>query len=165
RPSDQSRALYDPRQHQSLLSAPAVQAPGPHPMVGCLTFAAYTLWYLGFPDRALHLGHEVSHPYSVAFAGMASAVIHQLRHEIDAAQEQLDAVVSLATAQGFAQFVTTGTILRGWVWVAHGQATEGLAQMHQGLAVYGTMGAEAWRSYYRALLAEAYAAVGQAEAG
>jgi predicted ATPase/DNA-binding winged helix-turn-helix (wHTH) protein len=169
---DQSRALYDPRQHQGLLSAPAVQAPGPHPMVGCLTFAAYTLWYLGFPDQALrrsqealHLGHEVSHPYSVAFAGMASAVIHQLRHEIDAAQEQLDAVVSLATAQGFAQFVTTGTILRGWVRVAHGQATEGMAQMHQGLAVYGTMGAEAWRSYYRALLAEGYAAVGHADAG
>src|SRR5215510_7668200 len=58
-----------------------------------------------------------------------------------------------------------GTILRGWALAAQGQGKEGMAQMHEGLAAYRATGAEQWRLYFLALLAEAYGKVGQAEEG
>src|SRR5262249_46492705 len=58
-----------------------------------------------------------------------------------------------------------GTILRGWVLAAQGQAEEGIAQMRQGLTAHRATGAEHARPYYLALLAEAYGKGGQAEEG
>ena len=46
-----------------------------------------------------------------------------------------------------------------------GQGAEGLAQMRQGLTAYQATGAEVFRPYYLAFLAEAYGKVGQAEEG
>src|SRR5262249_48887041 len=56
-------------------------------------------------------------------------------------------------------------ILCGWALAEQGQGEEGIAQIHQGLAAYRAIGSELWRSYYLALLAEAYGKVGRAEAG
>ena len=56
-------------------------------------------------------------------------------------------------------------ILRGWALTAHGAAAEGIALMRQGLGAYNAMGAALGRPYFLALLAAAYGAVSQAEAG
>jgi predicted ATPase len=56
-------------------------------------------------------------------------------------------------------------IIRGWALAEQGQGEAGIAQITQGLAVVRTMGAEVARTYYLALLAEAYQTVGQPEAG
>jgi predicted ATPase len=45
------------------------------------------------------------------------------------------------------------------------QGKEGIAQIHQGLAAWRATGAEWWRPYFLALLAEAYGKAGQAEEG
>jgi predicted ATPase len=58
-----------------------------------------------------------------------------------------------------------GTILRGWALTRQGQAPEGIPQMTQGLAAYRATGAEAWRHYWLALLAEAYGTAGQIAEG
>ena len=43
--------------------------------MACLSYAAWTLWHLGYPDQALKrsqealtLAQELSHPFSLAFA-------------------------------------------------------------------------------------------------
>jgi predicted ATPase len=46
-----------------------------------------------------------------------------------------------------------------------GHGEEGMAQMRQGLAAYRATGAEVFRAYYLALLAEACGRVGQTEEG
>jgi predicted ATPase len=51
------------------------------------------------------------------------------------------------------------------VLVEQGQGEEGIAQIHQGLVAYRNTGAEGWRSYFLALLAEVYGKVGQPEDG
>src|SRR5262249_30149736 len=49
----------------------------------------------------------------------------------------------------------------GWALAAQGQREVGMAQMHQGLPAYRARGAELWRPYFLALLAEVYGKTGQ----
>jgi len=171
----QGIALYDPQRHR----AHAVrygQAPG----VACRAYAALTLWWLGYPDQALQRSHEaltlaqeVTHPLSLGMALCFAAWLHQFRREGRLAQERAEAGIALATEQGFTVLVAQGTIFRGWALAercgepeaGQGQREEGMAQMRQGLAVWRATGAKVFRPYGLALLAEAYAHVGQIEEG
>jgi predicted ATPase len=58
-----------------------------------------------------------------------------------------------------------GTILQGWVLTEQGQGEEGIIQIRQGLADSQAMGAGAFRTYFLALLTEAYGKTGQVEEG
>jgi len=58
-----------------------------------------------------------------------------------------------------------GSCLRGWALFAQGQATEGIAQLRQGVAAWKATGAVVLVSYYLALLAEMIGKTGQTEAG
>ena len=85
----------------------------------CRGVAALALWVLGYPDQALrqqHAAHtlaqEVAHPPSLAFTRMLAAMAHQLRREAPAAHGQAEALMALATEQGFALFVAMAMILR-----------------------------------------------------
>ena len=55
--------------------------------------------------------------------------------------------------------------MRGWALAEQGQGEEGIAQLRQGLAAGRAAGAELQRSYFLALLVEAYGKVGQTEEG
>ena len=164
---EQGIALYNPHQHRSLAFLH-----GQDPGVVCRVHAAWALWYLGYPDQALErsrealtLAQELSHPFSLAFALYHSARLHQLRREVQVAQERLETVISLSTEQGFAQWLALGIALQGWMLAEQRQVEEGIAQMSQGLAAYRATGAELGRPFQLVLLAEAYGKVGQAEEG
>ena len=75
------------------------------------------------------------------------------------------AAMALCTAQGFALYLARGTILQGWAMAEQGQGAAGLAQMRQGLVAYQATGAEVFRPYYLAFLAEASGKLGQAGEG
>jgi predicted ATPase len=102
---------------------------------------ARELWYVGFPEQALQhsqaartLAQEVAHPFSLAQALVFAATVHQGRREVLAAHERAEAATTLATEQGFAQWVARGTVLHGWALAMQGQGEVGLAAMRQGLA-------------------------------
>ena len=127
---------------------------------------------LGYPDQALKeesrgacFGPGLSHPYSLAHALGGVAELHQLRREARAAQERAEAAITLSSEQGFPFWLERGIITRGWALSEQGQGEEGIVQMRQGLAAYRATGAELWRPYPSALLAEAYGKVGQVEEG
>ena len=95
---EQGFALYDPQQHRAhaLLY-------GQDPGVACLCWAAHVPWYLGYPDQALKrsyealtLARELSHPYSLAYALVHAAWLHQYRREGQAAQELAEAAIALS---------------------------------------------------------------------
>ena len=145
---------------------------GQDPGVACRSYKAWALWLLGYPDQALQgmqnalaLAHTLSHPFSLVYALTYAARVHQLRREGLEAQAQTEAAMALATAQRFAQWVAQATILRGWALAEQGQSDEGLAQMRQSLATYGTTGAQVLRPYFLAMVARAYGTGGQAEEG
>jgi predicted ATPase len=163
----QAMALYDPQQHRAhaFLS-------GEDAGVVCRSHAAWTLWYLGYPDQGLArneeaviLAQHIVHPHSLGYALTAAATFHQLRREGRAAQECADASIRLAIEQGFPQWMAISAMLRGWALAHQGQAKEGIAQITEGLTAYRGTGAETLRPYFLALLAEAHGVMGQPEEG
>jgi tetratricopeptide (TPR) repeat protein len=155
---EQGIPLYDPLRH----SSHAFLYAGTDPQVQCQSFAAWALWHLGYPDQALQriddaltLAQQFSHFHSLAFALGFAARLHQFRREEQLARERAEAVMTLATEQGFPFWLAVGMGVRGWTLAEQGQMEEGIAQMRQSrtsfLAPYA--------------LAEAYGKVGQVEKG
>jgi predicted ATPase len=164
---EQGIALYNPQHHRS-----HVFLYGHDPGVWCRFFAAWALWHLGYPDQALTRSHEAltlvqgsSHPFILANALGYIAMLHQLRREVQATQERAEAEMVLAHEHGLGFMLAEATFLRGWALAEQGQGEAGIAQMRQGLAAWQALGAELFRPYYLALLAEAYGKGGQSEEG
>ena len=82
-----------------------------------------------------------------------------------AAQAQAEALLTLATAQGFPLWVGYGTCWRGWALAVQGQGEAGIAQMHQGMAAVLAMGQTLAQPFCLVLLAEAAGHVGQVDRG
>jgi predicted ATPase len=163
----QGIALYDPMQQRA-----SAFLHGQDAGVVCHSYAAWTLWSLGYPDQGLAqsqesvtLARQSAHPFSLGFALSRAAVFHQLRLEVQAAQERAEATISLATEQEFPQWRATGACLRGWVLAHQGRVKEGIEQIQQGSIAWRSTGAEIGRPHYLALLAEAYGTMEQPDAG
>jgi TOMM system kinase/cyclase fusion protein len=163
----QGMALYDPQQHHA-----SVFLYGDDEGVLCHSTAAWTLWYLGYPNQALARSHEavtlaqqVAHPFSLGYALMLSAIFHSFHREVRCTQESAEATISLATEQGFPLWRAVGFVLRGWALAQQGQAQAGIEQFTQGLSALRATGAEINRSYFLTLLAEAYGTIGEPEEG
>jgi class 3 adenylate cyclase/predicted ATPase len=157
-------ALYDPQKHKHH----AFLYGGHDPGVCCGDFAARGLWLLGYPDQALRrsqealaLARELSHPFSLAFALLGAALIHQFRGEPEAIREQAEAGLSLGTEHGFPRWVALGTLLRGWLSVEQGSVDQGIGQIRQGFAQTNPVE----RQLFIAFLAEAHEKAGQPEEG
>jgi predicted ATPase len=163
----QGVALYDPLQHRT-----STFLYGEDPGVMCQSYTTWTLWSLGYPEQGLTRSHEavtlarqLAHPFSLDFAFVAAAMLHQFRREGCATQECAEATMSLAMEHGFPLWVAIGSILRGWASAQQGQAQAGIAQIHEGLTAWRATGAALVQPYLLALLAEAYGIMGQPEAG
>ena len=165
--SERGAALYDSRRHRSHVLG-AADDPG----VGSLAYAGLALWYLGYPDQALqrvvaamHLAREQAHPFSLAYAFVSAAWLHQYRREPEATDAQAEAVVAMSREHGFPLREAQGTIMAGWALAARGNGKDGIDQMRRGLAAFHATGAAANQTYYLALVAEACGDAGQSEEG
>jgi class 3 adenylate cyclase/predicted ATPase len=135
--------------------------------VGCRAIAAVTLWLLGYPEQAqarlhdaLTLAHELSHAFSLAYAQCLAAFVSQFLRDVPAVHDHAEAVVALATEQGFPFYGAWGTILRGWALAMQGQDKESVAQVHQGLAAWRATGAGLFVPYLYTVLADVSAHLG-----
>ena len=129
--------------------------------VGCRVGAAMALWLLGYPDQALvclhdalALVHELSHPFSLAFARSYAAMVFQFRRDMSAVHEHAEAAAALSTEQSFPYWAAMGTSFRGWALAMQGQGEEGVVQVRQGIAAWQATGATLHVPYFCALLAE-----------
>ena len=142
------------------------------PGVVCLAVAARTLWCLGYPAQAIRRGQEalalaqaLAHPASLAAARHWAAWLHLYRREAAVVQAQADALLTLATARGFALQVGFGTCWQGWALAIQGQGEAGLALLRQGMAATLGTGQTLARPFCLVLLAEAAGHAGQIEDG
>ncbi|WP_033052158.1 adenylate/guanylate cyclase domain-containing protein [Pseudomonas sp. GM49] len=163
---EQARALYIPDRHRTHAITYGLD-PG-----YALSFSAWSLWYLGFPDQAstrsrdtLALDKKISHPISLAFTLSATSILAQFRHDVQLAEECADAAIKLSLERGFPFSLAWGNILQGWARTEQGNIDEGIAQLTQGIANYQAAGAEFGCSYFLALLAAAHGRDGQPQAG
>ncbi|MBI3247657.1 MAG: AAA family ATPase [Deltaproteobacteria bacterium] len=118
---------------------------GVEPGVMTYAYVSWVLGHLGYADQALQRSHEAialahasAHPFSLAYALQFAATVHRLRREAIAAQERAEAVIALASEQGFPYWAAGGIFVRGWALAEQGQLAEGKRQMCRGI--------EAWRA-------------------
>src|SRR5262249_32195397 len=116
-------------------------------------------------QEALSLAQEPAHPYSLSYARFWAAYLHHRRRDVRAVQAQAEALLALATLQGFPVWAGFGIDWRGWALAVQGQGEVGLAQMRQGMAAVLDTGQTLSQSFCLLLLAEAMEHVGQVEEG
>lgn len=164
---EQGIAAYKPSLHTHYL-----QLSGQDPGMICTAYTAWGQWMLGYPnraaaqlDRCLALAQTFDHPFTLIYALQYAAVFHQFRRDAVATLTQAEAIIALAQQHGFTYYLGWGAILRGWAQVQQGQQAAGIAGLQQGLVSWQATGATLARHYYYGLLADAYLAIGHAEAG
>ncbi len=136
--------------------------------VACHTWAALSLWFLGYPNQALErmrsaldLADAQAQHYTLARALSKAALLHQLRGEANSARKHAEAALTYATKLGFPYYTATANMLLGWAHVRLGRSEAGIARLREGLTTYDLTGTEMDRPYFLGLMADGYAAGGQ----
>jgi predicted ATPase len=94
-----------------------------------------------------------------------AAMFSLYRRDVQEAQHHAEAVMALATEQGYPQWVAEATVIRGWALSQQGQPELGLALICQGQAAYQATGTQVLAPQYLTLRAEIHASLGQPDAG
>jgi tetratricopeptide (TPR) repeat protein len=146
---------------------------GQDPGVHSLSYAALTLWLLGYPDQARQrsleafaLAQKLAHPFSLAFALIHVVHIHRFSREVKATEERAKELCVLSTEHGFPITLAFGVAHRGWALAEQGMATEGIIQIRQAIETWSATGATLFfKPFFFAMLAEAYGKEGSPEKG
>jgi adenylate cyclase len=143
--------------------------------VMCLSYLAFTLWTLGYPDQALKrvneaigLAQALSHPFSLVFAENFTGFLHLYRREARAAQEHGETVIMLCAEHGITEFFGFATFICGAAMAEQGRFEEGIARMQQGevaIRASGMAGAALARPSLLIRLAEAYMQIDRLDDG
>jgi predicted ATPase len=161
-------SLYEHGRHRAI----AFRFTGLDSEVQCLSYLAYTLWALGYPDQALKrsseavaLAGELAHPYSQAFAECFMAYLRLYRREPSAALEFSERLFTVSAEHGFTGFLPHRPIQRGWALAQWGRNEEGIAQISEGLDAISAAGVALARPHFHTRLAEAYMETGRFDNG
>jgi predicted ATPase len=164
---EQSLRLCDTPQLSPILS-PHKYASG----VRQVFYGTMVLWLLGYADQAQQQNQEAlaraqqeEHTPSLASAQLFAAMLAQHRRDVAATQAYAEAMLALATAQGFEHRVAQGRIMWGWALAMQGDAATGVAHIQQGWGAVQRTGQKLYHPYHLTLLAEAYSEAGQPELG
>jgi predicted ATPase len=159
---EKALSLYDPGRH---LDDAFLYAQNPGVAMPC--FAAWSLWFLGQPDRALErisealsLARALSEPHGLAHALLFASILHQLRGEEERALEQAEAAIALSREHGLVLYEATATVIRAWSLSNRQSLEEVIEQMRWGLAALPA-GTQLVRPHFLGLLAEALAKNGK----
>jgi tetratricopeptide (TPR) repeat protein len=113
------------------------------PRISCLTTAGFTLWILGYPDRAaeradaaLTLAGELEHPFTTAYALFHAGLLRLWRRDSETALDLALRLRELSEEHGFRIWLAAGGVLLGAAQVQVGRFDEGLANIRAGIDLY-----------------------------
>ena len=155
---DRAIGLYDPVQHPQ-----HAHRFGMDRGVIDLTYGAWLHWLRGYPDQgrersrtAVALARGLGHPFTLATALSFTALLHTLRPEAQAALEEAEAAVDLATEHGYPQLAALGAAVGGWALAVQGRGAAGASRLREGMGAWRAMGSKLWWPTFLALLAEVH---------
>jgi predicted ATPase len=150
---------------------PLTAAYGDNAGASCHSWAALSLWFLGYPDQAGERARQAVETTSDprrrcgrATALVQAAIVDQCVGDAQATLAGAEAALQVATEDGYVYRAAMATILRGWALAAAGQHDEGVAELESGLALSAATGARMDDPYYFGLLGEARLRAGRHEA-
>jgi predicted ATPase len=104
-------------------------------------WGTWALWALGYSDRArewssraLAAAEKLSRPAVLANAHGATAMLHMLLLDEEAALEHANADIAIAREVQFSFDLAYARIVRGWALGVRGGLEEGIAEMRHGMA-------------------------------
>ena len=160
---DDAFDLYDPTEHRVL----AIRF-GQDRGVSILSFRAWVLWFLGYPDaaltdadRAVKDAREIGQAATLLVALSCASITHRLRRSYAEASSLLDEAVALADEKGAAYWKASGKVLRGDLSALTGKASVAVQTISAGLTAMRSTGATVFIPTYLSSLARAYADLGR----
>jgi predicted ATPase len=123
---------------------------------------AWPLLATGYQEQALSqyleglaCAREMAHPNTLAQTLYCGCGVLQLSRDRLGVVELAEALLALATEQGFPYWLAMATIFRGWALSEAGETERGIAQIMRGLTAFRATAAQLWVPYFLGLLAEA----------
>ena len=162
---EQGIALYNPERHHALAALH-----GEDLGVACLSLMAWALGWLGYAEQArqrLHEGLASARNYVIPTSVRAPPLCRHPPSTLGGGtrQEHAEAIITVATEQGFPVWAMYGKFMGAWALAAQGEGEQGITQIRQGLATLQSMGQGVGHSYCLALLSEAHRHAGRSPRG
>jgi predicted ATPase/class 3 adenylate cyclase len=162
-----ARALFE--QCHGLLnqtSSTTHTAEDPRATVRC--WLAVTFGYLGYLDRGcalinegLSVARHIQQSYTLGFALIYAAWFESVTVSPDEARRYADEAIALSNEQGFPIWLALGMTMGGWSRALHGQSSEGLTLLMNGLALMRAIGSICTIPWVLVKLAEARMKLGE----
>lgn len=166
--AEQGIALYRPAQHH----VQTAHYGGHDPGVCGYSYAAKSLWHMGYFDQAEHwneaalaLAQELGHPFTLGHTLQVAAGVHQRQRDVQRTYERAAEALRMGTAQGARYLAAISTVKLGWAVAMQGHIDEGIAQIREGLRVWQGTGSRHVQTEILLLLASAYRQAGRYEEG
>ena len=150
--------FYDPLKHGEIH-----HFFGSDPGIACLTWSSWTLWLLGYPEKALRrcqqaidLGQKLDDPDCQLFAQQLTAFLHLLMRDPEGAFDLMQSCSLLLAQHSLPLFSAEDEFYRGLYQVQVGELEAGLASMSRGVEIYQAIGTRNMLSMQFTLQAEAF---------
>jgi class 3 adenylate cyclase/tetratricopeptide (TPR) repeat protein len=160
--AEAARSLYEAGRDHALVSTFS-QDPG----VAARGYSAWSLWQLGWPDRALvsareavELAQRLAHPFSLAWALSFETILYSMGRDATAQRERAQEVIALCNANGFPLWLGIGRVNHAAARVGDGE-TEAVADLLAGMALAAETGLQAGAPGMFTQLADTYLKAGQ----
>jgi predicted ATPase len=136
--------------------------------VVCLSYLAFTLWSLGFPNQALArvreslaLARRLGHVHSIGHALTSVALLHWFRRDIPELREYAEAAIAFATEHELAFWAPMAEILKGCAMSDQGDKEQAVLEIERGLAAYQKTGSELSLPMFLGGLIQSYKTAGR----
>ena len=160
---NQALGLYDPAEHR-----PLATRFGQDSRVTALSFRAWTLWLLGYPEAAqADIDHAVREAREIGLAAILMLALgitnytRVLRGDCVAARAFADELVALAQEKGTLLRKAEAIFQQGCVLALTGRAADAVQTITSGVTAWRATGATCWTPLHMWFLASAHARLGQ----
>jgi class 3 adenylate cyclase/predicted ATPase len=162
---DKAIALYDPAEHHPLSTRLGTDA-----RISALSFRAWNLWLLGYPeaaqadiDCAVKEAREIGQASSLMLALGITSYTHILCGNHTTADAFADELVLLADEQGTLLRKAEAVFHQGCVLALTSRTAEAVETIGAGVRAWRSTGATCWTPLHMLFLADAHARLGQFE--
>jgi class 3 adenylate cyclase/predicted ATPase len=145
---------------------------GHDPKVCACGEAAYSLWLVGHPERAVARAEEalawarsLHHSGSLAHALEMNLLLHCYRRDAAKVMELADEIIDFAGRENFPVHKAKGLVFRGWALAQLADPQEGVDLMRRGLASQEDVGTREDHPILFDMLAEGFGMVGDVAEG
>jgi class 3 adenylate cyclase/predicted ATPase len=160
---DRALALYDPAEHRPLTTRFGLDL-----RVAALSWRAWTLWLLGYPeaaqadiDHAIRDARDIGQAASLMQALAITNYTLILSENCVAASASSDELIVLADEKGASLRKAEAIFQQGCGLALAGRAAEAIQRITAGVTAWRSTGATCWTPLHMSLLAQAHAKLGQ----